>query len=65
MPKYIIKGWVEVEVYAELEAKNLNEAKKIWKNTHGNGIPDEFDYEEGNWCSSVQLESITPKTKTS
>ena len=64
MVAYIIKGRVEVEVYAELEAKNIHEARKIWKNTHGNGCPDEFWYEEGDWCSRVNLESITRKTKT-
>ena len=63
--KYIIKGWVEVEVYAELEAKNIHEARKIWENTHGSGYPDKFMYEEGDWCSPVKLESITRKTKTS
>ena len=56
---------MEVEVYAELEAKNIHEARKIWENTHGSGYPDEFMYEEGDWCSPVQLESITRKTKTS
>ena len=63
MGKYIIKGWVEAEVYAELEAKSLKEATKIWKSTRGNGCPNEFVYEEGDWCSSVNLESITLKKK--
>ena len=58
MPKYRVKGWVEVEVYATIEAKNLNHAKKLFKDSEGNGVADGFDYEEGNWVSRVNLESI-------
>ena len=54
-----IEGWVCVQVYATLKARNLREAMKIVENTHGHGNPDEFVYEEGNWCSPVEIESVS------
>lgn len=58
MPEYLVKGWVQVEVSAKFSARNLNQAKHIVKETHGNGLPDEYTYEEGNWVSPVEIESI-------
>ena len=62
--KFVIKGFVEVEVFAEIEAKNLSEAKRIVKKqeeTYGKGNGLNFNYEEGNWCSSVTIEEIVEK----
>jgi hypothetical protein len=55
---FIVKGWVQLAVYAEIEASSLKQAEKIVKEANGNGLPDKFSWEESNWCSSVHTESI-------
>ena len=56
--KFLIKGWVQETVWAEIEATSLAAAKRIVKKADGNGNPDEFSWNDGDWVSDVEVESI-------
>ena len=56
-----IRGWVEVEVNAVIYAKSIKQAKKgviAEGKKYGKGNGSLFDYQEGDWCSDVHLETI-------
>ena len=61
--KFLVTGWVQVQVYAEIEATNQKAAKKIVKDAHGSGVPDAFNWEESSWCSPVTVDSITEESR--
>ncbi len=61
LKKFVISGHVQVEVFATIYAKDLKTALKgIAENDKkygkGNGVM--YNYEEGNWCSEVEIEKV-------
>ncbi len=58
---YTVKGYVQVEVYAEIKASSLEAARRKIRELdrkYGKGNGTTLDYSEGNWCSPVEIESI-------
>lgn len=58
---FIIKGWVETEVYAEVKAtskKALLKEKKEYEAKYGVGNGGQYAYQGENWVSPVHITSI-------
>jgi hypothetical protein len=52
--KFRIKGEVLIQCFAYVEAKSLKEVQKMVKEAGGSGIPDDYNYEDGDWIGPVE-----------
>jgi hypothetical protein len=57
-----LSGWVQVGVHAEIQAKNLKEAQKMFEE-HNRGGNVTINWEEGNWESDITLDEDIKEVK--
>ena len=52
MGKFKVTGWVNVEIYVTVTARNIEEVKKKLANASN------LIFEQGNWVSDPEIEEI-------